>query len=164
MFESLNCCSVFWPAGVFFSQAGIMVSYCLVGCGCAIIESATSAYCLLAGPPKYATSRLLVMQCAQALGSTIAASVGNCVFQRGVELPEEKLDQINLSYLVSQTSKQKRNIWGLQIRFYTRENISQLNVNDYYRYSACSHSVWPSGSKSQDCQNRLRRNWRNMLA
>lgn len=95
-------CSVFWPAGVFFSQAGIMVSYCLVGCGCAIIASATSAYCLLAGPPEYAISRLLVMQCAQALGSTLAASVGNGVFPRGIQFGEEKLDQVNLSYLVSQ--------------------------------------------------------------
>jgi len=118
-----------------------MVSYCLVGCGCAIIASATSTYCLLAGPPQYATSRLLVMQCAQAFGSTLAAGVGNGVFQRGVQLPEEKLDQINLSYLVSQSYKQKHNTWAFWNKFCTREYKSQLNVNGCYRCSAYSHSV-----------------------
>jgi len=46
------------------------------------------------------------MRCAQALGSMVVASVGNSVFRSGYHLDEEKLDQVDLAYLVSSSSKQ----------------------------------------------------------
>ncbi|RDA94811.1 hypothetical protein CP533_4289 [Ophiocordyceps camponoti-saundersi (nom. inval.)] len=91
---------IFWPSAVTNSYGGFMLSNFVVGFGLSVLEVGANTFMVLCGPAEFGSTRLLLAQAVQGVGSVLSGLLADKVFFKNIanDDPRDSRTLINVQW------------------------------------------------------------------